>query len=328
MRIDPNLTLAILKFCAVLATGVCGMIGLLVEYKDANRRVTKWGRRALIGTVTTTLLAVATQGIETYKQRQSDQKDRAAAEVRSAEVQNTLFQIRRAMYPIKDVQFDARAYVRMTVPQVAAYMERVNRMRATLVKSQGGFDVNSDISMPKSLWPSPSHEPVANRLLAGFGVEIGFFRTPIADFNGVGHDLYRKADLFIAATPASTSTYSLALLEDPTVVQVDAWGIPAASSQVRFNSGAIASVYDLHGAQAYVKSRYDDSDDNLEGVAEALKHSRLDFMSLTIGSVEISLRNCKPMDEGIQVCSLSDVNDFRGIELTGLTPSAEVSSQL
>lgn len=321
MTINPDLALAILKFAAVLTTGILGMIGLLVDYKDSNNRVTKWGRRALLGTIATTLLAVATQGIETYKQRQSDQKERDAAAARSAEVQTTLLEIRRAMYPIKDVQVNARADIRMTIPQVASYINRVNRARAILIKSQGNFEMNSSLSMPKSLWPNPSREPVANRLLANFGIEIAFFRNPVENAKDVLHDLFRKADLHIAVTPVSTSNHNLSLLEDPTIVRVDALGIPAASAQVRFNSGAIASVYDLYGAQAFVSLRYDDWDDNLDGVADAQKDSLLDFIQIKIGGVEISLRKCKVMEEDLQVCSLSDANDFRGIDLESLRQS-------
>lgn len=322
MSMNPDLVLAILKFTAVLASGTWGIIGLLVDYKDANNRVTKWGRRALIGTVTTTLIAVATQGVETYKQRQSDQRDRAMAAARSVEVQTTLLEIRRGMYPIKDVEVDARAEVHMTVPQVATYMGRVNRARAALAKSQGGFERNYDIWMPESLWPNPTREPVANRLLTGFGIEIGFFRNPVSGKDMLS-DLFRNADLFIATTPGSTTSQYLALLEDPTIVLVDGSGIPAASAQVRFNSGAIASVYDLYGAQAFVSFRYDDWDDSLDGVAEAQKASRLDLIKIRIGGVEISLRKCKAVDADMQVCLLSDVGDFRGIDLRNIKPAVQ-----
>ena len=119
----------------------------------------------------------------------------------------------------------------------------------------------------------------------------------------------------------STTYHKLSLLEDPTIVRVDAEDIPAASRQVRFNSGAIASVYDLYGAQAFVSFRYDDWDENLDGVAKSQEGSLLQFMKMKIGGVEIFLRKCKAIDEDLQVCSLSDANDFRGIDLGSVIPA-------
>ncbi|MDH4188383.1 MAG: hypothetical protein OEV08_15445, partial [Nitrospira sp.] len=62
-----DVSLSILKFAAVLIVGILGVIGLQVEYKK-NGVITKWGRRALWGTVISTLVAIAIQSIETYKQ--------------------------------------------------------------------------------------------------------------------------------------------------------------------------------------------------------------------------------------------------------------------
>lgn len=321
MNSTLDLALAMLKLAAVLATGILGVTGLLVDYKDADKKITKWGRRSLIGIIATTLIAVATQGVETYKQRQSDQKDKDAAVARYAEVQTTLLEIRRAMYPIKDVQVDARADVSMTVKQVAMYMNRVNRVRSDLVKSQGGFDNNSNIDLPEKLWPNPSRELVARRILNGFGVELGFFRRPVENISDVLHDLYHKADLFIDATPVDTTHQYLSLIEDPTMLRVSAYNMTASSAQIRFNTGAIASVYDLFGAQAYVGFRYDDSDDNIDGVAEAQQKSILDLIRIRINGVEIDLEKCKPVGADAQVCSLSDAHNFRGIDLSSFRPT-------
>jgi hypothetical protein len=66
---DTNVVLAILKLAAIMLSGILGVVGLLVSYKDQDGKVTKWGRRALIAVVISSLVAALRQGVEVYKQR-------------------------------------------------------------------------------------------------------------------------------------------------------------------------------------------------------------------------------------------------------------------
>jgi hypothetical protein len=61
---DTNVLLAILKLAAIMLSGILGVVGLLVNYKDKDGKVTKWGRRALIAVVISSLVAALTQGVE------------------------------------------------------------------------------------------------------------------------------------------------------------------------------------------------------------------------------------------------------------------------
>jgi len=45
-----------------------GIIALLAEYKDSRGNITKWGRRALLGVVMSTSIAVAATGLELIKE--------------------------------------------------------------------------------------------------------------------------------------------------------------------------------------------------------------------------------------------------------------------
>jgi hypothetical protein len=96
-----DVALAILKFTAVMSAGVWGVVGLLVDYKK-DGQITRWGRRALVGTVASTLIAVLTQSIETYKDRvaahEAEKKRSAEAET----VRVTLEQINRAISPFRE----------------------------------------------------------------------------------------------------------------------------------------------------------------------------------------------------------------------------------
>src|SRR5437773_4845620 len=93
--------LAALKFVAILLTGILGAIGLLVEYRDKEGRRTKWGTRALIGVISTSMVAAFIQGVEVYKQK----RESKVAEARTREQENyqnqSLSEIRRAVYPLE-----------------------------------------------------------------------------------------------------------------------------------------------------------------------------------------------------------------------------------
>ncbi|MBO9643202.1 MAG: hypothetical protein J7603_08770 [Pseudacidovorax sp.] len=318
---DLDSALSVLKFAAVLMAGVWGVVGLLVDYKDENKQITKWGRRALVGTIVSTLVAVASQAVETSKQREADRKERAAAADHEKEVNNTLLQIQRAMYPVKDIEVDASADMRMAAPQVSAYMARIARQRKALVAAQGGFERNSEISLPENLWPDSAREKVADRVLTDFGLEIGFFRRSSPGFQPP-KDLYRTADLYVTTTPTSRKAHSLSLKEDPSIISISAWNIPASSKQVVFNSGTIASVYDLYGATAVVDFRYDDWDDILEGVAGIQENSTLRIHRIRIGAAQIYMNDCRSLADHRLLCSLSQSRDFRGIDLPKVKPTA------
>jgi hypothetical protein len=62
-----DLSLAVLKFAAVLTAGIWGTVGLMVDYRK-DGVITIWGRRALIGAIASAVIAIITQSLETYKQ--------------------------------------------------------------------------------------------------------------------------------------------------------------------------------------------------------------------------------------------------------------------
>jgi hypothetical protein len=119
-----DVALAILKFTAVLSAGVWGVVGLLVDYKK-DGEITRWGRRALFGTVASTLIAVLTQSIETYKDRvaahEAERKRSAEAET----VRITLEQINRAISPFRENVTLSVVYWVRDSPAVRLYFARL-----------------------------------------------------------------------------------------------------------------------------------------------------------------------------------------------------------
>src|SRR2546426_11614604 len=78
--------LAALKIAAILVTGIFGAIGLKVDFKDKDNRITDWGRRALIGAVISTVIATIAQGLESAAQKSDSDK----AQARSALLLNQI----------------------------------------------------------------------------------------------------------------------------------------------------------------------------------------------------------------------------------------------
>src|ERR1700730_14549450 len=99
-----SVALAALKFFAILTAGLLGAIGLLVDFKK-DGKVTKWGRRALIGTIISTVVAVFIQSIETYQQNFESRRQNKSRLEQEERNEATLREIRRGLYLIKDAEF-------------------------------------------------------------------------------------------------------------------------------------------------------------------------------------------------------------------------------
>lgn len=54
----------IIKIITILLGGIFGTMALIVEYKDHNKKITRWGRIALVGVVLSSALGVVAQSIE------------------------------------------------------------------------------------------------------------------------------------------------------------------------------------------------------------------------------------------------------------------------
>ena len=92
-----DITLAITKFFGITLAGAFGVIALLVEYKDQQGKVTKWGRIALSGVIVSMLLSMLAHGLELSKQsRASHVAQRKTLEAVERN-QNVLNQISRVL---------------------------------------------------------------------------------------------------------------------------------------------------------------------------------------------------------------------------------------
>lgn len=303
MAID--VALAALKFLAILTAGLLGVIGLLVDFKKGGK-VTVWGRRALVGTIISTIVAVSVQSVETYKQN----IDRKEENERNAE---TLHEIRRGLYLIKDAEFDATIRISDPPDEVKAYLKRINpyilKLKPYAEKDdlppglEGERDDEAYILVEdKNVLPQPTTEPKAYWALMKPDMVLRIFKDPTKS------DSFWKSELTPEVLDLSQSPKSsirprreepdLELDADPPKpenVSISV-GVSTGNLLLRFHSthaavreswrGQLVSIPDLAGARLSVELRYGDNDD--AWIDDTLRGAKISgIYSLQIGANRI-----------------------------------------
>ena len=185
-----DIWLAVLKFAAILVAGALGIFSLGVEYRDSAGRITKWGRRALLATITATMIGAITVAFETYKQQQdlTEQNARTLA---------LLGEVRRGIYPLRDVNFSGRLILPLDTEDLTGYRRRLqaeveqvltlsaadmwerHRAREILLgatRSQPIKRVGVVFSADSNLYPRVDEGDV-REALDNLGLLVQFFRT-------------------------------------------------------------------------------------------------------------------------------------------------------
>ena len=120
-QIGLKVLLATLEILGIALAGVFGAIGVVVEYRDSRTgKVTRWGRRALIGVSATSMVAMCSSAVEMYlQQREAESTGRQALEIIS--------EIQRNLYVFDTLGFTASVVVPLTDPRLAAYRDSLTR---------------------------------------------------------------------------------------------------------------------------------------------------------------------------------------------------------
>lgn len=186
MTIDILITA--LKFAGMLLSGIFGVFGLLVEFRDENDRITKAGRIALILIIASSAVAVGCQALELIRDHETTLKAVQRTETMMAEIERGLHQINGAQlgFWINVPTDDAR---------LKAYLERFEKESSTIIPSLGadqmpagivgasydeGHNVDSfDFDSESPLAPNPTTEKLAQFVLGNAEVELEFYREPI-----------------------------------------------------------------------------------------------------------------------------------------------------
>lgn len=98
-----EITLIALKFAALIVGGVFAAVGLLTNYRHEDGTVSKWGKIALFGIILSTIIGAGSQAIESYRDRMAVLANDAANRKSEEQTQVVLGQIRRAIYPLRDI---------------------------------------------------------------------------------------------------------------------------------------------------------------------------------------------------------------------------------
>lgn len=256
-------SLAALKFLAILVTGILAVVGLLVDYKK-DGKVTVWGRRALLGSIASTLVAVATQSVETYKSRQEEREKADKALAQNENNAKLLEEIRRAIYPLQSVYFGMHVTITAPPPRIASYLKRLapyveknRRYAESALPGEEPFVLVED----RAFLPRQNVDDVAFQLIRPeFVIRIFrteerakcFWREYKATSSSCMADAYmelktsKEASLAIGSTTGAL-TMSVHDLE----AKID--------SAV---GGEVASILDLKGAVMTIELKYGDNDDD------------------------------------------------------------------
>src|SRR5947207_402591 len=106
-----SLVLTLLKFISIFSTGLFGIVGLLHDFKDDDKRMTKWGRVALVGIVLSGVTAAATEIVLVFKARsqeitEASQRKEVLAriDVTTTQSKNVLQETARLLHPIENLR--------------------------------------------------------------------------------------------------------------------------------------------------------------------------------------------------------------------------------
>jgi len=273
-----DLAIAIFKYAGMLLTGVFGVLGLLVKFKDEDGKITRHGRAALFLIVLSTIVAVASHSLELH--RSQAEKERAA-EARSRETldevrrtQRTVLEITRSLHPIKDLRIGYFIRVPMDHESVAAYRKRFEDQLARILpqlntKSPvlGVFEsarvdgkiASVTIGPFSPLFPAKPKEKHAHQVLRYSEIELHFFRKPIDPYSherisdrhtGIQPDLAVRVSAGLGESGLSGSHEVTYEMSD----RVFRFFASRIDSDPKYweSTGEIVSIPDLAGAQMFV----------------------------------------------------------------------------
>jgi hypothetical protein len=282
-----DILLASLKFLAILTAGLLGVIGLLVDFK-VDGAITRWGRRALLGTVISTVVAVMTQSVETYKQnleRTTQNRERIQQEKRN---EATLYEIRRGLYPIKEATFNVAIRLSKPADDVDQYLKRIGTF---LVKNRRYAEKYDDddylLLEDKAMLPNQRKERNAFTALEQPDMVLRIFKNSrkadcfwkndltqafvndekmtlpdgslLTRFSGTGRDPNCQADLELRTDPMDNSNPSIAVGVAKGQILLHFWNVHATVTESR--GGQVEAIPDLVGARMSLELRYGDDDD-------------------------------------------------------------------
>jgi hypothetical protein len=304
------------KIASMLATTVFGVIGLLTEFKDNEKKITKWGKVALAGILTSSVISFGMYFLESTKAKADAEKAKAEAEATSQKLKDILSSAQTTAAPIKDLRIGYSIYVPTYHFQLKGYTDRFNRELTRFNRELTSIPITFpplpwiqgmtgdgkrmfvfDFGEDAPLAPNNDREKLAYAVLAYSGIELLFFKEPI-NLNSPNtyhlFDEYRepslKPDLRLGVDGKLSSTPSDGHLirynMDSRTFWLQAKSLPSDSHTWNSN-GKIIGIPDLLGTQMVVRVRVRASsrDTRIDPyVSEIRKSFELDEMMLSFSA--------------------------------------------
>ena len=261
--------LALFKFAGIILTGIFGAIGIVVEYKDAKTgQVTIWGRRALIGVIVTSVVAVVSSALEMVaKQREAEKTARQTLNIRS--------EINRTIHPIEEIKITAwvtipmederlTPYYNSLVAETKKFVDQLTqdenshsngilRLESHSIKNDGTIDLRTvtvTVEEGSILDPPFDQASLPYFLLQSLDVGLAVYRSAISPdkfrpyvYSRLGGD----PDLRISASPAQLD---IAHEVGTDLVELIGWDMTARRKFWQV-SGKVVSLPDLYGSQVF-----------------------------------------------------------------------------
>jgi hypothetical protein len=280
----------IIKFASIMLGGVSGILALLVDFKDKEGRITRWGRLALWGVVISFILSAIMQTIEIYK-------DRQAAKAEAERTHQFLSAIERGIYNLAPDQmsFELSLEESLDSPYLRKYGERLKAFAKAYehkaVKLPKGTQCYCSpldngrekvdgfiIDRRSPLFPDPKAEPEAWKMIAQMEVSVSIYkRDSLVSPDTLTTD---KANLFFNTISVSTE---LSVMLTSHSVEIVARNMRPNSEDFQWhNQGGIESLLDMANATVSIFPRDNLSEDYtpLElGISKATKIQMITFNS-------------------------------------------------
>jgi hypothetical protein len=260
---DPDTVIAALKIAGALVGGVLGVMGVLLNFKRPDNRLTGWGVLVLIGIALSAAAGVFGSIAEAYKAK-------SEAALQSARTETLLKELSRTVQPITQLEITYWATVPSDAPGVQAYVDRVSKaieaqkdqLRQLVFLNEEDIQVTAfglndepltiDLGLHSSLWPRGNEPPVGDVALE-FSLSVFLRKTPIKteDFRAiVGTDGPDVADWLATALPSVVGGRGRnRLIFDRRTKSLEVFGTSEFPKAMWHSNGKITSIVDLYGAQ-------------------------------------------------------------------------------
>jgi hypothetical protein len=152
-----GIILIILKLAGLVLTGAFAILGLLTEFKDREtKKVTKWGKVALIGIFVSTAMSFVSQVLESAKSAHDSRAATKQAQDQIARSNEVLNNLNRSLNPLTNVRITYWLTAPLQASELTKYRERLLQgvkeiLRARNQRSNLGFISRRGPSGPEAV---------------------------------------------------------------------------------------------------------------------------------------------------------------------------------